>query len=327
MIITNFDIILIGPSWCYNAKGVEIALYLVVLVLVAGFLLYWLQPRPVDFFRCYKDDPSIATSLRIFYAKPIRIVQVGGIAWPYYVGGLGGRAVLFIHGMGGSYDIWWQQLQYLERTHRVIAFTLPVEVSTLAEVERGVQALLDRERVDQLVVVGTSMGGYIAQYLMTRMPQRLRGVVLGHTFPPNAYVRKRHQLLAVLLRLLPAVVIRYYGWYVYRTKVFPAAGHSAIVRCFLLSKLFSKRSFLHRYRILIESFALDPERYRSIPKCIFESDNDPLVPAELRDALKATYPEATVYTFHSAGHFPYLNAADAYNTALRKCLEGVFDWV
>ena len=252
---------------------------------------------------------------------------VDGIIWSYYVEGSEGKAVLFIHGMGGSYDIWWQQLQYLERTHRVIAFTLPVEVSTLAEVERGVQALLDRERVDQLVVVGTSMGGYIAQYLMTKMPQRLRGVVLGHTFPPNAYVRKRHQLLAVLLRLLPAVVIRYYGWYVYRTKVFPAAGRSAIVRCFLLSKPFSKRSFLHRYRILIEPFALDPERYRSIPKCIFESDNDPLVPAVLRDALKATYPEASVYTFHGVGHFPYLNAADAYNTALRKCLEGVFDWV
>ncbi len=241
---------------------------------------------------------------------------------------IGGKTtVLFIHGMGGTYDIWWQQLQHFEKTHRVIAFTLPAEVSTLAEVERGVQALLDRERVDQLVVVGTSMGGYIAQYLMMRMPHRLRGVVMGHTFPPNAFIRKRHRLLAGMLRLLPAVAIKYYGWHVYRTRVFPAAGDDPLVRCFLLSKPFSKRGFLNRYRIIVEPFALDPERYRSIPKCIFESDNDPLVPAALRDALKANYPEAHVTTFHGAGHFPYLNAADVYNTALRKCLEVFFDWV
>jgi len=40
----------------------------------------------------------------------------------------------------------------------------------------------------------------------------------------------------------------------------------------------------------------------------------------MRKELKELYPEAEVYTFHNAGHFPYVNAAGEYNKVLKVFL-------
>lgn len=71
----------------------------------------------------------------------------------------------------------------------------------------------------------------------------------------------------------------------------------------------SKAQLVGRYYCVIEKFVTPTP---TIPVMIIESDNDPLVELTLREQLKATYPDATVYTFSGAGHFPYLNHAQEY---------------
>jgi predicted alpha/beta-fold hydrolase len=51
---------------------------------------------------------------------------------------------------------------------------------------------------------------------------------------------------------------------------------------------------------------------------IIESDNDPLVAPVLRSELKTTYPSAIVYTFKSAGHFPYLNRTEEHTRIIAE---------
>jgi len=301
----------------FSHKG---AMVLLLLMAIWG-LWYWLRPRPVDFFECYSEDPQVVQLLRKFYSHPVRKLRVDGVEWIYYVNGQGRQTVVFLHGMGGAYDIWWQQLLHFQSTYRVLSYTLPAEVSSLKGVARGIQAVLDEEGVDSVVLVGTSMGGYIAQYLMTRMPERIHGVVIAHSFPPNSLIARQNKLFATIMPWLPASAIALYGKYIYTRKVFPAGGNEPLLRCFLLSIPFDKRSFIHRYRIIVERFPLDAEAYRHIPKLLLESTNDPLIPEELRLALRKLYPEARHYNFGAKGHFPYLHAAGEYNRVLYRFLE------
>ena len=49
---------------------------------------------------------------------------------------------------------------------------------------------------------------------------------------------------------------------------------------------------------------------------ILEADNDPLVPAEVREILKKQYPNAKIETLHKVGHFPYLSDAALFHKAI-----------
>lgn len=249
----------------------------------------------------------------------LRGLRVGEV-WPYLSFGTGERAVVFLHGMAGAYDIWWQQLEALSDVFRVVSFTYPA-VPDLAGLRRGIMAILDAENIDRFTVVGSSLGGYLAQYLVATDGGRIDRAVFGNTFPPNELLRAENGRRAALGRLLPeAVVMAAFRRNVAR-EIVPAAGGSPLVRAYLFeqSREMSKAQFLARYRCVIDPFEpVEP----AIPHLIIESDNDPLISRELRERLRRAYPRAAVHTFHNTGHFTYLNEPDAYTGVLAEFLEG-----
>jgi 3-oxoadipate enol-lactonase len=100
-----------------------------------------------------------------------------------------GQPVVFIHGFPFSQEMWRSQVAELSGDHRVI--TYDVRGHGESEVGDGqytieffvddLIALLDHLRIDKAVVVGLSMGGYIALRAIERNPERFRGLVLCDT--------------------------------------------------------------------------------------------------------------------------------------------------
>jgi pimeloyl-ACP methyl ester carboxylesterase len=127
---------------------------------------------------------------------------VDGVEWEYLVLGEKYETILFLHGMTGAYDIWWQQMESLQDRYRVIAVTYPA-VDSLGELEQGVMAILEAEGVEHFYVVGSSLGGYFAQYLVTRYPHTILGAVFANTFPPNEIIAEKNKTIGTLLPYLP----------------------------------------------------------------------------------------------------------------------------
>ena len=94
-------------------------------------------------------------------SHPPSTVVTGGVVWPYVAFGEGERTVLFLHGMSGAADIWFQQLEDLASEHRVVAVTYP-DVERLEALLEGVEAVLDTVGARRVTVVGSSVGGYLA---------------------------------------------------------------------------------------------------------------------------------------------------------------------
>jgi len=76
--------------------------------------------------------------------------------------------------MGGTYDVWWQQIMEFEKDYKVISYTLPEKINTLKKTSEGILKILKKEGVDKFYVVGSSMGGYVAQYLVKTIPIELK---------------------------------------------------------------------------------------------------------------------------------------------------------
>lgn len=296
-----------------------------ILVPIALLLVLYLWPtRAPSFETLYGGvDAETVKAFQEFRARhPLRkLVTEDGQTWEYLVGGKrDGEVVLFLHGMSGAADIWWRQIEALQDEYRVIAVTYP-PVDSLEEMEAGVLEILDREGVRRANVVGTSLGGYFAQFLASRHPERVLRVVLGNTFPPNDILAQENRTIGMLLPFLPDwVVLRFMRQSVERS-IYPSSGYDAFTLAYLMEMNYGrvhKAHVLARYRCVMQKFEV-----KELPTSvlIFESDNDPLINATLREQLKSTYPYAEVYTFQGAGHFPYLNRADEYNQQLIGFLE------
>ena len=289
-----------------------------VLLLCIIALSYLLPSSSSSFLDIYKTKDAISASYENFNSRPLKSITVNNTEWRYYSGGKGDKTILLLHGMGGTHSIWWQQILNLEQSYHVISYTLPVPVNNLNDVQEGIEAILKNENTTTFYALGSSMGGYITQYLMQKMPHRVEKVILANTFPPNDLQRVKNAGKSKIIPFLPEVLVAKLANKQLNSSILPAANNSLTLKATLGSIPFSKKQFINRYHVVVDTFTVQTERIQNIAKLIIESNNDPLVEPELRTKLKNVYSDAQVYTFKREGHFPYVNDADTYNTVIRN---------
>lgn len=265
-------------------------------------------------------DPRIEALRRFRQRQPLHTLERGGRAWRYYALGEGRRTLLFLHGMAGAGDIWFQQLEAYAGRWRVVAPTYPA-IGSLEELAQGVGAVLDAAGAPSAVVVGSSLGGLLAQYLTARRPERVERAVFANTFPPGHTEILQGRRMAALARWLPERPVLGTMLRNARQKLVPAAGGDALLAYYLEEQYvrrMRKADVLARARAVFEVF--EPPEPR-MPHAVFEAVNDPLIPPRARADLKARYPEAFVRDLGAVGHFPYLSHPERFNAALDVFLE------
>lgn len=117
-----------------------------------------------------------------------------------------GKVVVLLHGYLGSHRIWEQTIHDLSRSYRVIAIDLPGHGGTecvgyahsMELMAKCVKSVLDTLRVKKYVLVGHSMGGYVALAFADLFPDNLRGLCLYHsTAYADSDEKKRDRLRAI----------------------------------------------------------------------------------------------------------------------------------
>jgi pimeloyl-ACP methyl ester carboxylesterase len=115
-----------------------------------------------------------------------RVVDVGPDRLAYVELGGGDPPVLFLHGLGGNWKVWLESIPAVARGHRVIAVDLPgfgksppssdgLSVSGYA---RTVERFCHRLDIERCIVVGNSLGGWVAADLALRVPHLVGALVL-----------------------------------------------------------------------------------------------------------------------------------------------------
>jgi pimeloyl-ACP methyl ester carboxylesterase len=102
-----------------------------------------------------------------------------------------GPVLLFLHGIGGNKDSFDHQLPHFADRYMAVAWDmpgygdtpLPAEPLTFPLLADAAADLIDQLAVDQVHLVGHSMGGMVAQELIARHPDRIASAVLSGTSP------------------------------------------------------------------------------------------------------------------------------------------------
>jgi pimeloyl-ACP methyl ester carboxylesterase len=252
-----------------------------------------------------------------------------------------GPALVFVHGLGASWQSWLEQLPDFARDHRVVAMDLPgfgysempPEDISIERYARWCFALLDALGIDECSVVGNSMGGFIAAEMAIRAPERVErlAVVSAAVFWQDY---RRAQPLVGLARLADAYVARALTRSTDAMATRPRLRSWALATAgFRYPHLISKElahelvrsarrtdGFLPALEALAD-YPLDEELPKiGCPTLIVWGAHDTLVPVKDAKRMQELIPGARREVFERTGHVAMLERPERFNRLLREFL-------
>ncbi len=257
-----------------------------------------------------------------------------------------GPVILLVHGIGNNAQTWSSVIGPLAEHHTVLAPDLlghgdsdkPRGDYSIAGYANGMRDLLSVLDVEQVTVVGHSLGGGIALQFAYQFPERCQRIVLvssgglgselsatlrAATLPGAELVLTGlAQASGVLRAGLRGVegLGRLAGWRQARDLAQAAEALLA------LRDIEARRAFLRTLRSSVDTrgqtvSALDRLYLaNAIPMLVVWGTRDPIVPISHADAVRATVPTARVEVFEGAGHWPHVDDPDRFSTVVTQFL-------
>jgi pimeloyl-ACP methyl ester carboxylesterase len=253
-----------------------------------------------------------------------------------------GDPVLFIHGLGGSWPNWLEQLPVIGAGHRAIAIDLPgfgasplpggrISIPAYAQI---VAEVMDALGIASAAVVGNSMGGEISAELAIATPQRVQRLVL--VSPAGISTANVAQRMPVIRGVYPAVhaaacwVGGNADQVVRRPRLRAAAMSLVAAKPRSIAPEFAaeqirgmgKPGFLPALEAIVSHSQTLRERLPAIgcPTLVLWGDKDPVVPVRDAEVFASQIPGAHKIVWQETGHVAMFERAAEFNALLEGFL-------
>lgn len=268
--------------------------------------------------------------LRLFRAShPPKSLNVRWHTWTYLTGGCGERVALLLHGSESDAESLFGMMSLLERHYTVIAPTYPDELTSLDDICVGLAALLEHVGAPALVV-GYSMGGYLAQALAERRPDLVERLALCNTGGPAPaalrMVRVQYSLFAATPDpLLRGALRAGAGLPLWRESPGLSTADYLFWRSYFIEMAvrISKRAILAHGRIIEQFLGGRAAPSAKLAKelghvLILDAAYDHVIEAEERAALHTAYPLAFTRLLTTMGHLSALTQPGDFIAAIEE---------
>ncbi|MCB1397357.1 MAG: alpha/beta hydrolase [Rhodobacter sp.] len=230
-----------------------------------------------------------------------------------------GPVLLLLPGTLGRGDIFWQQIAALTEL-RVIAVSYPAS-GTIVDWTADLVALLEARGVAQVAVLGSSLGGYLAQYFAAMHPERVTHLFAANTLAATEGIDARPPY-ALDIWATPIDGLRAgFGM------AMQAWGQTHPEQADLVDLLLAES----QGRILDDEMRARLDALKTAPalpadprpagaSTVIETDDDPLLPPPLRAGVRARLAGSEAFRFQWGGHFPYVLRPALYTGLIRARL-------
>ena len=274
------------------------------------------------------------------WAEHLHWAEIEGKRMNYVDVGKGeGPPIVFIHGLSGTWQNWLENLPYFAQKRRCIAMDLPGfghsemprEKISISGYARQVDALCEQLGLGACIVVGNSMGGFVAAETAIRHPDRVERACLVAAAGISITNLRRRPLMTSA-RIIGALGAT------------SAAQTRLLVSRPRLRWFFTNFVFRHPSRIAPDLMyeqvlgagrpgfvdALDTltsydfrDRLPDIkaPTFIVWGDSDMLVPVQDAEEFERLIPQSRTVILEDTGHVPMLERPTKFNELLDDFIE------
>lgn len=240
--------------------------------------------------------------------------------------------LLFLHGVGGGHAAWNRQVPYFAALgYRAHAWDQPgyggtalVDPYDLEQVCGVLQRLIESLGGEPVVLVGHSMGGFVAQEAYARFPQLIRALVLGFTSPSfgggssefvDKFIAARigplddgRSMAEVAARLMPTMrgSKSQPEGVAHAERVMGAIPPATYRKAVQLLTTFDRRAQLPAI---------------TLPVLLVAGSEDRVAPANVMQRMAQKIPGAEFVLLEGCGHLGPMDQPEPFNEALRGFLE------
>lgn len=274
------------------------------------------ETLPPDLLPLYRFRARFPESVETVAGRRWRVIDThpGGAA-------AGTPTLLLLPGTMGTGEIFWQQIEALCGQVRCVAATYPAVPDT-RRLADGAVGLLRRRGLRRASVLGSSLGGFVAQTFALRHPEAVETLFIGNSLvrPSVSWIPRQEPAAAVAAK--PAGVLQRQR--VARTADWPVGDPGLALAQAVIAlqgaRVMSARHLKARILALLAAEDLPPLPRPPQRTVVIESEDDPVMPPPVRREVRERYPDAAVHTLPSGGHFPYISRPEAYTAILRRHL-------
>ena len=262
----------------------------------------------------------IAARDRFAERHPERRITLNGREWGYLDVGAG-PVLILIPGTLGRCDIFWQQIEVLADRLRIVATSYP-ETGGVVDWAMDITSLMDHLGIPQATILGSSLGGYLAQYIAGAAPSRVNKLVAANTLHSVLGMAKRMPY-ALDLDAAPIADLRAgFGSGLNQWRE-THPDQSDLVDLLLMEVSGRIPELELRNRLVALKFGPElPEPGLPSDRIVtIEADDDPLIPSEMQKAVQQRLSPAVAYSFGSGRHFPYIARPSDYTALLLQVMD------
>lgn len=244
-----------------------------------------------------------------------------------------GLPIVFIHGFPLSKRMWAPQISALSRKYRVIALDLrgfgesdkPPGPYSIKDFADDVSSLMLELDAAPGIVVGHSMGGYIAFQLIRRYSKQVQSLILTNTRAEADSEEEKRNRFALMERIRKEGKDRFLEEFATRLLSPQNAEETDLVR--------QVRSFMEgcSEETLVATLKALAERPDStdllkkirVPTLIIAGDQDQIVSVESALLMARTIPHAAISLIKGTGHLSNVENSKEFNNAVDKFLSSL----
>ncbi len=270
----------------------------------------------------------------------LRRVEVDGTPVNYVDLGAGDREpVVFVHGLGGQWQNWLENLPRVAEERRALALDLPGfgltpeprDAITIPGYGRTVNAFCEKLGLGGVAIVGNSMGGFIAAEVAIQFPSRVTRLVLVSAAGISSASSLRRPMLTAG-RIMTAVATNTVARHralasrpvMRHLSLALVARYPKLLRADLayegLFKGAGKPSFDDALRACLDYDFRDRLPDVSVPTLIVWGENDWVIPVRDANEFERLIPDSRKVVMRETGHIPMAERPQAFNDVLMDFL-------
>ncbi|MEM9009854.1 MAG: alpha/beta hydrolase [Pseudomonadota bacterium] len=262
---------------------------------------------------------SLIAARDVFSARHPEVpVEVSGRRWGKIRAGVAGPALVLLPGTLGRADIFWQQIEGLAGQARILSLSYPAE-GGIADWVADIVHLAEEEDLGPATILGSSLGGYLAQYTSARHPDRFPRLVAANTLVTTEMLGTMPPYSLDLENLAIETLAR--GFTDGLAAMKEAAPAYADLVDLLLAEVAGRipgPELRRRLIALKEAPGLPPPGPAAATT--IESGDDHLIPEPVRADVRARLAPARAFRFDWGSHFPYVTRPALYTALLEEVL-------
>ena len=236
------------------------------------------------------------------WAAHLHTMDIGGVPVNYADIGEQGdaRPIVFVHGLGGQWQNWLENMPRFAQQRRVVALDLPghgctpmpSETITISYYGRVVEELCRRLDLAPAVLVGNSMGGYVSAEVAIEFPATVERMLLLSAL--------RHWMLNMVVR--------------HPTRLRPDIAFEGLL------KGMNKPGFYDALVTCLDYDFVDRLPEIGCPTLVVWGRDDAIIPVKDADTFVELVPGSRKLIIEDTGHVPMVERPVTFNDHLEQFL-------